>query len=173
MNPGEKVEDVHKKRGFHGKFLATGASMIKDAYQDFFTSFWRSTHQWTTCIKLGRNRIFLNCHVFFMLGLLLALINLKVFQSSFDFITYLTGWWGRKGSARDTFDGIVVFYYMFPITHTFSGVDYKGRVISVSMLPKIANRCRLSNIQNQNWKFDFYVKNLVIISHNERSSATM
>ena len=57
--------------------------------------------------------------------------------------TYLTGWCGRKGSARDAFDGIVVFYYMFPITHTFSGVDYKERVILVPILPKITVKWRL------------------------------
>ena len=33
--------------------------------------------------------------------------------------------------------------------------------ILVSILPKIATRCRLSNITNQNWKFEFSVKNLV------------
>ena len=36
---------------------------------------------------------------------------------------------------------------------------YKGRVILVQILPKIATRCRLSNIKKQN--LNFIVKNLV------------
>ena len=40
---------------------------------------------------------------------------------------------------------------------------YKGRSTLVQIVPKIATRCRLSNIKNQNRKFEFYVKNLVKI----------
>ena len=37
----------------------------------------------------------------------------------------------------------------------------KIKSIVVQILPKITARWRLSNIQTENWKFEFYVKNLV------------
>ena len=52
----------------------------------------------------------------------------------------------------------------FHLTMSAQRIDqslYKGRSILVQIVPNIATRCRLSNIKNQNWKFEFYVKNLV------------
>ena len=35
-------------------------------------------------------------------------------------------------------------------------IHYKERSILVEILPKIATRCRLSNLKKHNWKFEFY-----------------
>ena len=46
---------------------------------------------------------------------------------------------------------------------------FKGRSILVPKVSKIDTRCHLSSTQNQNWNFEFSVKNLV---KNERSSSS-
>ena len=123
--PGEKVEDVHKKRRFQVKFSTVRAWVIKDASQDFFTSLRRSTHQWTTYIKLGKKTH--KIVMFIMLGVKMSSRLWLQSQSFFSLVLvfyYLTGWCGRKRSTNDTLAGFVVQYNMFPFTHTFPWVDY-------------------------------------------------
>ena len=61
---------------------------------------------------------------------------------------------GSKNPQIKLLQYFLGFYGKFEIQYQ----GYKRRVILVQIVPKIATRCRLRNIQNQNWKLEFYVK---------------
>ena len=81
-------------------------------------------------------------------------------------------WWFETQNFKMTFDKFcgntngcsilpICIQYISsfsPITFNFSTNQfYKGRSILVQILPKIATRCRLSNIKKQNWKFEIFM----------------